>query len=124
MYNMAVTIHDLARLSGYNASTVSRALRGDNRVKEATRRQILELARENGYSPNLPARQLARGKPATSGSASGSPRRSANAVSPSGSMNSSTAMDTTFRSCFTTTLRNGSASGSANSIRRWPTLPC
>ena len=62
MYNMAVTIHDLARLSGYNASTVSRALRGDNRVKEATRRQILELARENGYSPNLPARQLASGK--------------------------------------------------------------
>ena len=59
---MAITIHDLARLSGYNASTVSRALRGDSRVREATRKQIMELARENGYSPNLPARQLAAGR--------------------------------------------------------------
>ncbi len=59
---MAVTIHDLARLSGYNASTVSRALRDDRRVKESTRRRIRDLAEEKGYTPNLPARQLARGK--------------------------------------------------------------
>ena len=59
---MAVTIHDLARLSGYNASTISRALRGDKRVKESTRRRIIELAERHGYTPNLPARQLARGK--------------------------------------------------------------
>ena len=59
---MAVTIHDLARLAGLNASTVSRALRGDLRVKSSTRQRIAELAAEYGYSPNLPARQLARGK--------------------------------------------------------------
>lgn len=59
---MAVTIHDLAKIAGLNASTISRALRGDERVKPATRRRIQELARQHGYSPNLPARQLARGK--------------------------------------------------------------
>ena len=59
---MAVTIHDLAKIAGLNASTISRALRGDERVKPATRKRIQELARQHGYSPNLPARQLARGK--------------------------------------------------------------
>lgn len=59
---MAVTIHDLARMTGLNASTVSRALRNDRRVKPATRERIQELARRKGYVPNLPARQLAAGK--------------------------------------------------------------
>ncbi len=59
---MAVTIHDLARLAGLNASTVSRALRNDRRVKPATRERVRELARREGYVPNLPARQLAAGK--------------------------------------------------------------
>ncbi len=59
---MGVTIHDLARLAGVNASTVSRALRGDERVKPETRNRIAELARREGYKLNLPARQLAAGK--------------------------------------------------------------
>ena len=42
---VAVTIHDLARMTGLNASTVSRALRNDRRVKPATRERIQELAR-------------------------------------------------------------------------------
>jgi len=59
---MPTTIHDLARIAGLNASTISRALRGDPRVKEATRERIRDLARRNGYTPNLPARQLAAGR--------------------------------------------------------------
>lgn len=59
---MPVTIHDLARLSGLNASTISRALRNDPRVRKTTRELVRKLARKHGYSPNLPARQLAAGK--------------------------------------------------------------
>ncbi|MBS1370900.1 MAG: LacI family DNA-binding transcriptional regulator [Lentisphaeria bacterium] len=59
---MPVTIHDLARLSGLNASTISRALRNDPRVRKTTRELVRKLARKHGYTPNLPARQLAAGK--------------------------------------------------------------
>lgn len=59
---MPVTIHDLARFAGLNASTISRALRNDPRVKEETRELIRKLARQHGYTPNLPARQLAAGR--------------------------------------------------------------
>ncbi len=59
---MSVTVHDLARLSGMNASTISRALRGDPRVKAETGERIRALARENGYVPNLTARNLADGR--------------------------------------------------------------
>ena len=59
---MPVTIHDLARLSGLNASTISRALRNDPRVRKTTRELVWKLARKHGYAPNLPARQLAAGK--------------------------------------------------------------
>ncbi|HCH86845.1 MAG TPA: LacI family transcriptional regulator, partial [Lentisphaeria bacterium] len=56
---MPVTIHDLAKLAGLNASTISRALRNDPRVRKSTRELVRELARRHGYTPNLPARQLA-----------------------------------------------------------------
>ena len=59
---MSVTIHDLAKLSGLNASTISRALRNDPRVRKTTRELVRKLARKHGYAPNLPARQLAAGK--------------------------------------------------------------
>ncbi len=59
---MSLTIHDLAKLAGRNPSTVSRALRNDPRVREATRKQIAALAAEHGYVPNLNARNLADGK--------------------------------------------------------------
>lgn len=59
---MPVTIHDLAKLSGLNASTISRALRNDPRVRKTTRELVRKLARKHGYAPNLPARQLAAGR--------------------------------------------------------------
>lgn len=59
---MAVTIKSIARALNVNASTVSRALRGDSRVKETTRLRVVRLAKELGYRPNLAARSLVGGR--------------------------------------------------------------
>ena len=59
---MAVTINDIALLAKVNASTVSRALRGDPKVRRETRELICKLAEEMAYIPNRGARQLAGGK--------------------------------------------------------------
>lgn len=71
---MPVTIHDLARIAGLNASTISRALRNDPRVKKETRELIRNLARQYDYTPNLPARQLAAGRTGNIWFAFGSPQ--------------------------------------------------
>jgi LacI family transcriptional regulator len=55
---MPVTGHDVARLLGLSQSTVSRALRGDPRVTEATRQRVVEAAKELGYVLNIQARNL------------------------------------------------------------------
>ncbi len=55
---MAVTLKDIARRVGKSVTTVSRALAGYSDVSEETRRQILQVARELGYEPNIIARQL------------------------------------------------------------------
>ncbi len=49
------TIQDIAKDLGISKMTVSRALRGVGRVKESTRRQVREKARELGYlgSPDV-----------------------------------------------------------------------
>ncbi len=47
-----ISQRDIARKLGVNASTVSRALRGLEGVSPELRKQIEELARENGYRPN------------------------------------------------------------------------
>lgn len=59
---MSITIHDIAKIAGLNSSTVSRALRNDPRVREATRERIRRIAQESGYVPNLNARNLADGR--------------------------------------------------------------
>lgn len=59
---MTATIHDIARSCGLNASTVSRALNNDPRIREKTRERILQCAREMDYRPNLAARNLASGR--------------------------------------------------------------
>ena len=58
----SVTIHDIAKRAGLNPSTVSRALRGDPRVREKTKSRIFALADEMNYIPNLNAKTLANGK--------------------------------------------------------------
>lgn len=53
------TLHDVARLAGVSAITVSRALRSPEKVAEPTRRRIEEAVAELGYIPNLVAGSLA-----------------------------------------------------------------
>lgn len=52
------TIADIARLAGVSPGTVSRALSGSTLVRETTRNQITELARQYGFTPNATARNL------------------------------------------------------------------
>ena len=55
------TITDIAKALGITPSTVSRALAGSPRVKEETRREVEEKAREMGYERNVVASNLRKG---------------------------------------------------------------
>ena len=55
---MAATSHDVARLAGVSQPTVSRALRGDPRVAEATRDRVRQAAAELGYVTSELGRSL------------------------------------------------------------------
>jgi LacI family transcriptional regulator len=55
---MTATSHDVARLAGVSQPTVSRALRGDSRVAEATRQRVLLAAADLGYVPSELGRSL------------------------------------------------------------------
>lgn len=59
------TSHDIARKVGMSQSTVSRALRGDPRVADETRRRVEEAARELQYVPNAAARSLITSRTST-----------------------------------------------------------
>ncbi len=55
---MPITMDEIARLSGVNKSTVSRALAGSITVAPATRERIEAVVREHGYVVNQAARGL------------------------------------------------------------------
>lgn len=57
-----VTSHDVARLAGVSQPTVSRALRDDARVSEATKQRVREAAVALGYAPNAIGRALSVGR--------------------------------------------------------------
>ena len=57
-----VTSRDVARLAGVSQPTVSRALRDDPKVSEATKRQVREAATALGYAPNAIGRALSLGR--------------------------------------------------------------
>jgi LacI family transcriptional regulator, galactose operon repressor len=59
---MALTLEDIARLSGSSRSTVSRVINGDSNVSDATREKVMEVIREVNFQPNLAARGLAMGR--------------------------------------------------------------
>jgi LacI family transcriptional regulator len=59
---MPVTIKDVARESGVNVSTVSRALNGEYGVHADTREMVAAVARRLGYRPNRVARGLVTGR--------------------------------------------------------------
>ena len=56
------TIRDIARALGITPSTVSRALSGNPRVKEETRRAVEKTAREMGYERSIVAANLRKGR--------------------------------------------------------------
>lgn len=58
---MAISLKTIAARCGKDVSTISRALRDDPRVKQATRDEIKSVAAEMGYTPNLAARSLRLG---------------------------------------------------------------
>lgn len=61
------TIRDVARISGYSVSTVSRVLNHKNYVSEEVRTQIQRVIDDLDYVPNDVARDLSRGKTMTIG---------------------------------------------------------
>ena len=52
------TLKTIAETAGCSVNTVSLALRGSNRISEATRNKIEKIAEKAGYVPNLAARNL------------------------------------------------------------------
>ncbi len=56
------SIHDVARAAGVSTATVSRALRGLDRVSDSTRRKVLLAASELDYVASPTAASLASGK--------------------------------------------------------------
>jgi len=55
---VAITSHDVARLAGVSQATVSRALRGDPLVAEATKAKVRKAADALGYVPSAAGRSL------------------------------------------------------------------
>ncbi len=61
------TLQDVARIAGVSTATVSRCLNTPDRVVEETRRKVLQVVRDIGYSPNFSARALAARRTSTIG---------------------------------------------------------
>src|SRR3984893_5955052 len=65
--SMAVRLKDIARDLGVSVVTVSKVLRGNADIGEATRRRVLKRMKELNYQPNMLARGLASGRTFTVG---------------------------------------------------------
>ena len=64
---MAVTIYDVAREANVSMATVSRVVNGNQNVKPATRKKVLDSIERLGYRPNAVARGFASKKTTTIG---------------------------------------------------------
>jgi len=53
-----MNIYDISKLSGVSVTTVSRVINGSEKVSEKTRRKVLSVMNEAGYTPNAFARGL------------------------------------------------------------------
>ncbi len=53
-----VTIYDIAKITGFSAPTISKALNGAGSLSKKTRDAIVEVAENIGYKPNMAARSL------------------------------------------------------------------
>ena len=56
----SVTLKDVAKVAGVSYATVSRAISGSPEISEDTRRRILKLCKEMGYTPNAVARSMVK----------------------------------------------------------------
>lgn len=65
--NKMPTIKDIASLTGFSVTTVSRALNGYDDVNEQTKEKIEAVAQEIGYVPNILAQNLVMKKSKTIG---------------------------------------------------------
>ena len=54
-------IREIAELSGYSVSSVSRVLNNPPYVSDEVREKILQIVRELDYTPNLVAKELSLG---------------------------------------------------------------
>ncbi|BFP42006.1 LacI family DNA-binding transcriptional regulator [Flavobacteriaceae bacterium GF1] len=61
-HSKKTTIHDIAERLNVTASTVSRALNGNPRISDNTRKAVLKAARELDYEPNQIASALRSGR--------------------------------------------------------------
>jgi LacI family transcriptional regulator len=57
---MAATIKEIAAKANVSIATVSRVLNNDSKVKEKTKQQILKIAEDLNYKPNLLARNFVK----------------------------------------------------------------
>ena len=64
---MAATTKDIARICNVSRTTVTRALYNQGRISEKTRDEVLRVAKELGYQPDLLARSLVKGRSMTIG---------------------------------------------------------
>ncbi|MFC4652074.1 LacI family DNA-binding transcriptional regulator [Lactococcus nasutitermitis] len=64
---MAVTIKDVAKKAGVNASTVSRVIKDSSEISEKTKTKVRKAMQDLGYSRNAAAQILASGKTNTIG---------------------------------------------------------
>lgn len=64
---MAVRLKDIAQDLGVSVVTVSKVLRGNADIGEATRKRVLKRMKELNYQPNMMARGLASGRTYTVG---------------------------------------------------------
>jgi len=59
---MAIRLKDIARDLNVSVITVSKALRGNTDISDATRQRVLQRMKELDYQPNMMARSLATGQ--------------------------------------------------------------
>ena len=55
---MSLTIYDISEKANVSIATVSRVLNGSTKVKESTRKKILDIIEEYNYTPNASARAM------------------------------------------------------------------
>ena len=53
-----VTLKDVAKVAGVSYATVSRALSGSPEISESTRKRVIKICEEMGYTPNFVARSM------------------------------------------------------------------